>query len=435
MQLTLSTIPQQQQNLTITPQIQQSIEILQFSYEDLIRYLQELAAENPFLELNANACSTGYRRYESSRTMEYDWRQNIPSRSEPTLESFLMGQLHELKLDKAVYTVCKFVIGNLDERGYFPHDAGWIAGLLKISREEADEAIRIVQCLEPAGIAAFSLEHCLLLQLEQYNKANSLACTLVANDLPNIAKGKMDYLAKKYSVPVEDIKLAIGEIVKLDPKPGAGFHHPAKTPYIAPDLILHTAEDHFELVAEREELPLVSPNLYYLNMLEQELPQETAKFLRTKWQHAKWILESLKMRKSTLVKVASVIFEKQSEFCLKGPPFIRPLTMAQVADELNFHESTVSRAVNGKYVLTPWGIFELKHFFPSSLKQAGGAVSSVHIKYRIRELIREEDLNHPYSDQQIAERLERERITVSRRTVAKYREQMNILSAALRKRR
>ncbi len=433
MELALSAILQQKQN--ITTEMRQSLEILQMSYLDLNRFLLEQAEDNPFLEYTSKQWIPSQNPLQSSASMhDNDWWLNVYQDSETSLEAALMEQIKYMDFDSVMLRICKFIIGNLDERGYLMYDAEGIARHLQVGVDQVRAAIKLIQGIEPIGLAASTLEECLLIQLDYEPGEHALARSLIEFDLKEIAKGKMQQLAKKYNVSISDIQNAKDHITKLDPKPGARFNK-EKPQYIIPDLILRKNQDQYEVMVDEATVPVVSLSSFYVKMMDRNDSKEWKQYLKEQWQTAKKVIYSLNQRNLTLIRVASVIFDIQSEFCAKGPAHIIPLSMKEVANILQVHESTVSRTVNHKYVSTPWGIYELKHFFTSSIMQTNGTtVSAIQTKEQIREIIENEDCRKPLSDQKIAEKLKQAGIEISRRTVTKYREQMNILSTTQRKR-
>lgn len=438
MELTLSAV--QTQKLSITPQLKQSMEILQMSSLDLNAFILEQTADNPFVELNSDHYKARTRQISGSvSTAQSDWWLNRSYDSEVSLEMTLLEQLNFLQLDRLVYRLCILVIGSLDENGYLIQQKEWIADSTGVTLEQVDHAVLIIQSLEPKGIAASSLEECLLLQMDHQAEAGSLATgslirDLIQNDLADIAAGKIQQLAKKYGVDTACIQQAINRITRFNPKPGSLFST-EKPQYVIPDLQLSIKDGQMKLAIKEASVPVISLNRCYIDMMKKNDSKEVTDYLKKRWQAADWFMQCIEQRKKTLLKVAGAIFDKQAEFCRNGPAFIQPLSMKQIADVLQIHESTVSRTVSNKYVMTLWGLFKLKHFFTSSIKQQeGGFVSALQMKEQIREAISRENKRFPLSDQKITDLLQAAGFDISRRTVAKYREQIKILPAAQRKR-
>ncbi|WP_040741064.1 RNA polymerase factor sigma-54 [Paenibacillus ginsengihumi] len=425
----------QQQRLQLTQGIRQSIDILQMSSLELREYVQEQTADNPLIEW-----IVGEPRFQSgsrkSGTSEYDsdWWLNVHAETEKSLEEALIDQLKYLNLDKQTYAYCLILIRSLNEQGYLDGTLEALAGHMGVPLPELQRALRIIQGMDPPGVGATSLEECLLLQLDASDSRNTLARELVAHDLRDIARRRFTALAKKYAVDTAFIQEAADRIARLNPKPGL-LYGKGKPEYLTPDIVLRNIGGRFEVVVEDGAVPAISWNLVYLNMIKQTDCKETVSYLRQKWSAAKWLSKCIEQRKATLYLVAKAIFDIQQPFCEHGPACMKPMSLKDIAARLNMHESTVSRAVRGKYALTPWGTYELKHFFSASIPQSGAeAASALQLKEQIRDMIGQEDKTNPLSDQKIAELLQAKGYMISRRTVAKYREAMKIGSSAQRKR-
>ncbi|WP_169084130.1 RNA polymerase factor sigma-54 [Paenibacillus sp. PL91] len=426
----ISLAAQQQQKLQLTPQMRQSMEILQMSSLELNEFMKQQATDNPFIELQPSKEVSMNRHVGSTNP---DWWLNVEHASETTLESVLLEQLAYMKLDRAVLSLCRWMIGNLDDKGYLLHSKEEIAALKGASYKQVSDAVGIIQSFEPHGVGASTLAECLILQLRQQQESDSLVINLIQHDLLTIAQGKLRQLAENYGTELSDIQAAIEKISSLHPRPGALYGR-EKPQYIIPDLQLRQVDGKFEVFLDPSTLPHITINPSYLSIMEQNVSKDVHRYLKKNWQAARELMGSIERRKVTLLKAAAVIFELQAAFCRKGVSHIRPMTMKQVADDLHMHESTVSRAINHKYIRTPWGLYALKYFFVSSIKHADGTmVSAIYMKERIREYIAAEKPDSPLSDQQIASLLTSEGLLISRRTVTKYREQMNVRSSTVRK--
>ncbi|OBZ10243.1 RNA polymerase factor sigma-54 [Bacillus sp. FJAT-26390] len=427
----ISLAAQQQQKLQLTPQMRQSMEILHMSALELNEYIKQQAVDNPFIELQP-AKETPLSHYAGGA--QPDWWQNVDLSGDATLESVLLEQLACMKLDRTALSLCSWIIGNLDDKGYLLHSKEELSAMKGIPLAQVCDAVSLIQSLEPYGVGASTLAECLVLQLRQQQESSLLVYSLVQHDLVSIGQGKLKQLADKYETELADIKAAITVISTLNPKPGALYSR-EKPQYIMPDLALRQLEGKYEVILERSSLPTITLNHSYLSMLEQNPSKDVHRYLTGHWQAAKGLTDSIERRKATLLRTAGVMFEMQAEFCRNGILHIRPMTMKQVAEALRIHESTVSRAISHKYIRTPWGLYELKYFFASSIHHADGSmVSAIYMKERIRALIAAEKRESPLSDQRIVALLAGEGLLISRRTVTKYREQMNIMSSAWRKR-
>jgi RNA polymerase sigma-54 factor len=424
MDLSLSAL--QDHKMLLTPHMRQSMEILHMSSLDLHELVKQQANENPFIELKD---ITENRRVSVSNN---DWWLNTDHSASVTLESVLLEQIACMNLESTLMILCKWIIGNLDAKGYLPYTKEEISSIQGSSLGHVSQAIQIIQSLEPYGVGASNLAECLLLQLQQMKGIEPLMISLVQEDLPDIAKGKLHQLAVKYGTELSRIQAAIEQIKALNPKPGAMYSRD-QPQYVMPDLKLKLVEGRYTVFLENAALPGITLSDSYLRLMEQKSSQDAYRFLKQQWQAARGLMDSIERRKSTLLQTACLIFELQADFCAKGTAHILPMTMKQVADAMQVHESTVSRTVSRKYIQTPWGMFELKHFFSSSMKQADGtSVSSFYMKEKIRLAIAGEYRDKPFSDQQLAELLNSKGLNISRRTVAKYREQMHIPPAAKR---
>lgn len=425
MEISLTAL--QDHKMLLTPHMRQSMEILHMSSLDLHELVKRQANENPFIELKYTKES---RRVSTSNN---DWWLNADHSASVTLESVLLEQIACMKLDRTLKILCKWIIGNLDAKGYLPYTKEEISAIQGSSFEHVSQAIQIIQSLEPYGVGASTLTECLLLQLQQMKGIEPFTLSLVQEDLHDIAKGRLHQLAVKYGTELSCIQQAIEQIKSLNPKPGAMFSR-EQPQYVMPDLKLKLVEGRYTVSLENAALPGITLSDSYLRLMEQKVSQDAYRFLKQQWQAARGLMDSIERRKATLLQTACLIFEIQADFCAKGTAYIRPMTMKQVADALQVHESTISRTVSRKYIQTPWGMFELKHFFSSSMKQAGGtSVSSFYMKEKIRLAIAGENRDRPFSDQQLTELLNSKGLHISRRTVAKYREQMHLPPAAKRR--
>lgn len=428
MEISLTAL--QDYKMLLTPHMRQSMEILHMSSLDLHELVKQQANENPFIELTYRKESRASCGASSSNN---DWWHNVDHSTSTTLESVLIEQIACMNLDSKLKILCKWIIGNLDAKGYLPYTRDEISTIQGSSLEHVSEAIRIIQSLEPYGVGASNLAECLLLQLQHMQGIEPLVRSLIQQDLHDIAKGKLHQLAAKYGIELSCIQAAIEQIKALNPKPGAIYSR-EQPEYVIPDLRLKQVEGKYTVSLENAALPGITLSDSYLRLMEQKVSQDAYRFLKQQWHAAKGLMDNIERRKVTLLQTACLMFELQADFCAKGTAHIGPMTMKQVATVLQVHESTVSRTVSRKYIQTPWGMFELKYFFSSSIKQADGAsVSSFFMKEKIREAIAEENRDHPFSDQQLAELLISNGLIISRRTVAKYRDQMHLPPAAKRR--
>jgi RNA polymerase sigma-54 factor len=422
-----------QQRMTMTQQLRQTIELLQMSSAELTDFLSDKLIENPFVDIYIPNRMRLAHRTIGSKSGYVNPLDFVSFENAASLEGVLLEQLIFLRLDKRLHTICAFVIGCLDANGYLSVSVALIAGQLKVSMEDVSDAIRIIQAMEPYGVAASNLEECLMIQLDHsQDMDDGITRILVENDLKSIAQGKINSLALKYKKKPCAIQQAVDLISRLNPKPGSAFSTEPPQ-YIIPDIVLRMELGEVRLLMNGCVTPQIRINHLYEDMLKGLENKDTVQYLRGQLKEVKWFSQCLEQRNATLLKVAYVIFEQQADFCKYGFAFIKPITLKHVATVLQIHESTVSRAVNGKYTETPWGIYELKRFFSSSIKQSDGEhASAVKVKDRIKALIRHENKSSPLSDQKIADVLRSEGFIISRRTVTKYRDQMKINATSLR---
>jgi RNA polymerase sigma-54 factor len=367
-----------------------------------------------------------------------------------SLSEHLTQQLQMLNLDEDIYRLGEEIIGNLDEDGYLKRELNDIIKELSlfehidISFNEAEKILKKIQKFEPIGVASRNLQECLLIQLrnidfDPYYKY--LADELLVNYFDDFTKRRFEMIKQKMNLTDESLKETFNLIQKLNPKPGEGNIDSAELNQISPDFIIEKIDDNFVITLNDKSLPSVTISRTYLEMFKnnkknKKNPRDknTYKFLREKFESAKWFIACIQQRRDTLMRIMQAIIEKQYEFFDSGPKLLRPMIYKDIAEEIQMDISTISRVVNGKYVQSPMGIHELKYFFSEGLiTDSGEEVSNKHIKERLKELMESEDKSAPYSDDRLAEILNEEGIHIARRTVAKYREQLKLPIARLRK--
>jgi RNA polymerase sigma-54 factor len=367
-----------------------------------------------------------------------------------SLSEHLTNQLRLLNLNENLFTLGEEIIGNLDSDGYLKRDLKEILNELsmfehiEIPFNEAEALLKKIQRFDPPGIASRNLQECLLVQLrysdfDPYYKY--LAEQLLEHFFDDFTKKRFEAIKQKMNLTDETLKNVNNLIQRLDPKPGEGNIESEEMNQITPDFIIEKVEDNFIITLNDRSVPSVTLSKTYLEMIENnkrgkknEREKNTYKFLREKFESAKWFIACIQQRRETLMKIMRAILEKQYEFFEKGPKFLKPMIYKDIAEEIQMDISTISRVVNGKYVQSPMGIHELKYFFSEGLStDSGEEVSNKHIKERLKELIENEDKHQPFSDDKLAEMLNQEGIHIARRTIAKYREHLRIPIARLRK--
>lgn len=424
---------QQSLKLVMTKELTQAITLLQYSTLDLTKFLEEQTLENPLIEVR----SSDFGRRAKSRVSKDTHTNPIDyiEKKESSLYEHLLTQLSYMKLNKKKRATIEYIIQLLDSNGYLYFSAEEIATDLDTNIETVDNAIRFIQGLDPNGVGARSLQECLLLQLRALPHRNELAETIIEHHFTLFAEKSWKEIAKDLNVKLFEIQQIFDLIQTLQPRPGAAFHG-GEAQYIVPDFDIQVENGVVTMSMQDSYQPKVSLNLQYYQHFLEEKDTKTKSYLQEKVEQCQWIIRSLEQRKSTLQNVMNEIINRQNDFFLKGPSHLKPMIMGEVAENLDIHESTVSRAVKDKFVQTPYGIFEMRYFFSSTIQTTGATdTSSTQVKNVLRQLVDGEDKEKPLSDQEIVSILEESHgILVSRRTIAKYRDQLNIPSSSKRKR-
>ncbi len=466
MRLGFGITQEQTQKLMMTPELRLAIKILQLSTLELKEYIEEQLVENPVLEIVEespeveNDSSPETQKTKETEKFDIDWEQyfddigdvdvkdkSVASGQEgpkyesyvaevPTLHDYLMFQLGLAGLNKEERTVGEFIIGNIDYNGYLHCSVGEAAAQCGISPAVVKKVLKTVQGFDPPGVGARDLSECLLLQYDQLELNNELLKEIINNHLEEIAEGKVIKVAKKLGVSLKEMQEAVDSLRLLEPKPGRRFSHIDDTRYIVPDIVIEKVEGEYIVLVNDVSIPRLTINPFYKEVVRGTFEDpEGRKFLEAKLNSAAWLMKSIEQRRLTLYKVARRIVDFQRDFFESGIKFLKPMNLKQVADTIGVHESTVSRATAGKYMQTPRGLFEMKFFFSSGISNTHGSSTSAEaVKKIIRELVDSEDPKKPLSDQKIADILNNRGIDISRRTVAKYRDEIGILPTSRRRR-
>ncbi len=446
---------EQQQKLVMTPELLQAIQILQYNSYELDAFVNEQLITNPVLEQDKSfekketltreeAIGQFIGEYggytKGSGTYKSDEEENNYENyitSETTLSDHLLYQLQFVCKTKEQSDIGKFIIESLDENGYLTLSSDAIAKTLDVSSEKVMDVLDKIQQFDPLGIAAIDLRDCLKRQLELTGRLDDVTEAVLDNHLENIASNKLNDIAKAVGISTSKAQ-EIADLIKgLDPKPGCCFGNNTKTTYVVPDIFVNkNNEGEYEVEINGFTAPGLVVSPYYEHLMHDKNSDEIVKnYLTEKMESAVWLIKSIQQRKQTITNVAKSIVKFQSEFFDKGEKFLKPMTLKQIADEVDIHESTVSRAINGKYLQCQRGVYELKFFFSTGVYSNGGEeVSSNSIKKYLKELIDSENPKSPFSDQKLVEMLKEKGFSISRRTVAKYRDEMNIASSSKRKR-
>jgi len=469
------------QQLVMTPQLQQAIKLLQLSRMELVDVVTQELSENPLLEEGAEgkdepgepiAEESGTEvavepspeqevQGEAEGMNDIDWQTYLEgyslsssdsrdayedSEERPSYESLLtkrtsltdhlMWQLGLSSIREQERVAAAEIIGNLDEAGYLQATPDEMARTSGLALEVIESALKKVRQFDPAGVAARNLQECLLLQLERLDLQDSLAAIILRDFISELEGRKYPVIAKALKISMDDVLIAAKMISGLDPRPGRAYSE-EEVHYIVPDIFVHKVGDEYVVTLNDEGLPNLRINSFYRNALSDSssVDKQASEYIQDKMRSAVWLIKSIHQRQRTIYKVTKSIVKFQRTFFDFGIEYLKPLVLRDVAEDIEMHESTVSRVTTNKYVQTPQGLFELKYFFNSGINTADGdSVASESVKSRIKELVAAEDPKKPYSDQKIVALLKDQDINIARRTVTKYREMLGIGSSTERKR-
>lgn len=423
--------------LVLGQRMYQSMNLLQMSTAELNSYLNELSMENPLLEEKppVSSVEARYMRSYSSSVKNKNNGENlelpIPDKSKNCLRSFLEEQLFTMRLDCEMENAVRLLIINLDSRGYLP-EAFLHSSICQSQPELYSKAHEILQSLEPAGVGASSLSRCLCIQLERMGEKDSLPYVICESWLEHLGKNHINHISKELGVSEARIVRAKEHIKSLNPIPSNGYNDGACTVWAVPDVEVVFEDGEPVVYSSDRFLPSYEINTYYSRMAESDsISEEEKEYFREKLSQAQWAVSCVKRRRDTLLKCVSVIVEEQRDFFEYGTMQLRPCSMAEVADRLGVHPSTVSRAVKNKYISCKWGLFPMSYLFAQEV--CGDTAD--YISGIIKEIISREDPARPLSDNEISKRLAAKGYDIARRTVAKYRDKANIPSATGRKKR
>ena len=436
----------QSQKLVMTTALKQSLNILSMSKSELEEEINREWEENPLLEIEKSS-KLDWEKYikniENSRPIDknelyYNSDNDISLeniiKNIDTLYENLHLQISLYKISKIERKICDYIIDSLDEDGYLRIDEKYIINELNIDKKIFEKCLGIVQQLEPIGVGARSLSECLIIQIRNMGIDDKLIETIVYKELDLIGKNKYKEISKKYNISLQKCVNIINFIKALEPKPCVVYSD-EKSIYIQPDVIVEKIDDEFIVYTNEDDSLKIRISNFYKEILKTTNCDENAKkFIKEKLNSATSLVKNIENRKSTILKIAKEILKTQQDFFKYGEKYIKPMKMKDIAKNLNFHESTISRGVNGKYMLTPFGIYEFKYFFSSTFdNNFNGTTSSTSIKKIIQEVIKFEDKKKPLSDDDIVKLLNDKGIKIARRTVSKYRSELGILSSSKRK--
>ena len=486
------------QSLVLAPQLQQSLALLQAPTLELKALVEQELQQNPVLEETPVAETETQERenrdeeapgadtadpaeppadlafdpaseknpdapvddfqaeFERLAQLDQEWRDhfaqtNIPIRrsaeeeekrqfmfdslvAATSLQEMLLEQVRESQLLEEQWPIAEMIIGNIDDYGYLKATIEELAATTGLAPEKIIEVLKVIQTFDPPGVGARDLQECLLCQLERASQQGTLEHRIVKDYMEALGKRRIPEIARGTGCEVEEVQESLERIARLEPRPGRAYL-PDNDQYVLPEVFVQRMGDDFAVTTNNEHIPhLRISNTYKDLMAQGGNSAEVRNYIREKIRAGKFLIKSLHQRQQTILNIAREIVHRQREFMEKGVAFLKPLTMVQVAEVVGVHETTVSRAVSGKYMDTPQGIFEMKYFFTAGIQTANGnGMSNTSVKDMIAEIFKKEDPTKPLSDQEVVKMLKEKGIVIARRTVAKYRTELNILPSNLRK--
>ena len=351
-----------------------------------------------------------------------------------SLQEMLLEQVRESALPEDQWPIAEMLVGNIDDYGYLKATVEELVASTGLAPDQIVAVLKVIQSFDPPGIGARDLRECLLLQFERLGQQNTLEYRIVSEFMDALGKRRIPEIARGTGTSVDDVQEAMVRIARLEPRPGRAYL-PDNDQYILPEVFVRKSGDDFVVTTDNEHIPhLRISNTYKDLMAHGGNSAEVRNYIREKIRAGKFLIKSLHQRQQTILNIANEIVNRQREFLAKGIAFLKPLTMVQVAQVVGVHETTVSRAVSGKYIATPQGIFEMKYFFTAGIQTASGnGMSNTSVKDMIDDIFKAEDTAKPLSDQEVVRMLKEKGIVIARRTVAKYRTELNILPSNLRK--
>lgn len=474
MALEIKPVLRQTQQLVMTPQLQQAIKLLQYNHLEVLDALELELKENPLLEVSPfdesltdepakdrndlEALEDSVKEAERPDSMlDIDWENYLESYGgdySPAQQDFsersplenmacyhenlfqhLMQQLVMSRLCDEDRRIALEIIGNIDDDGYLDVEVAELVETLGLTVDDIERVLFEVQQFEPLGVAARNLRECLLIQARALHGRDDLMIKILVDEFDLFEKEKYDLIARKLKLPMDKIKLAVDAITSLEPKPGRPFKN-QDTVYVVPDIYITKEGNDYSVVLNDDGLPRLKISSYYQKQLHSNGSHSPTKdYIQEKMRGAMWLIKSIQQRQRTIYKVTRSIIKFQREFLDKGIDYLKPLILKDVADDVEMHESTISRVTTNKYVHTPRGIFELKYFFNSGIRHGSDVIASESVKNQIARMVKSENPKKPASDKQIAEELARYQIHIARRTVAKYREELGIPQSSKRKKK
>ncbi|MBV9128181.1 MAG: RNA polymerase factor sigma-54 [Verrucomicrobia bacterium] len=468
---------QQTQNLSmqqvLAPQLQQSLVILQVPMLELRNIVQQEMETNPVLEEEPGESNSSSEESTTSESADDDfkeefdqlakldeeWREYMAQSSaysgrsedeeerrqfffdsianQETLQQHLMSQLNGAELSPGDRKLAELIIGNIDDNGFLQTTPEEMHANTGVPAEDLQRVLNVIQGFHPPGVGAVDLKDCLLIQLRRRGRQDSMEYQIIDRFIDELGKRRFPEIARRLGVGVDEVQEAANSIALLDPKPGQIFA-PDPNNYVLPDVSVEKIDGEYTVILNGEQIPHLRISNTYKDIMAQDSGNgsgEVKDYIREKIRSGKFLIKSIHQRQQTISNIANEIVKRQLEFLAKGSAYLRPMTMVQIAEAVGVHETTVSRAISGKYIATPQGVFEMRYFFtPGYQTAAGESMSNTSVKEAIEGLVRSESASNPYSDKEIVSILSERGIPIARRTVAKYRNELNILPSNMRKR-
>ena len=469
---------QQTQSLALhqvlSPQLQQSLLILQTPLLELRNLVQQEMETNPVLEelpeesradergeAEPSADDNFDNEFQKLASLDEEWRDYMAQSAsysfdgsrnsreaqdkrqflfdsipvQDTLQQNLIGQLNQSVLSASDRKAAELVIGNIDDNGFLQSTPEEMALNSGIPKEDFEKMLALIQSFYPAGVGARDLRECLLIQLQRQEKKNTLEYKIVSEHMEDLGRRRFPEIARRMGISVEDVQKAANNIARLNPRPGQVFAA-APQNYVLPDVIVEKVDGEYQISLNNEQIPHLRISNLYKDIIASGNTQsgEVKDYIRDKIRSGKFLIRSIHQRQQTISNMAQQIVSRQRDFLEHGPSHLKPMIMREVADAVGVHETTVSRAVSGKYMATPQGVFEMKYFFTSGYQTATGeSLSNISVKEAILDLVKHESGSAPLSDHEMVEILGERGIPIARRTVAKYRDELNILPSHMRR--
>jgi RNA polymerase sigma-54 factor len=418
---------------------------------------EDAPADSDFDKTEAAPADDFQEEFDKLVQLDQEWRDNFSQTSSPIRQTtedeekrqfmfdsltagtsftqMLMDQARESDLTEEQQGVAELIIGNIDDYGYLKATVEEISAANNLPVEKIAEVLKVIQTFDPPGVGAVDLRQCLMIQLERKGQQETLEYRIVRDFMEALGKRRIPEIARGTGHDVDDVQESLGKIARLEPRPGRAYLPDAEQ-YVSPEVFVTKVGDDFTVATNNDNVPHLRISNVYKDLMSQgENNAEVKNYIREKIRAGKFLIKSLHQRQQTIGNIGREIVKRQRDFMEKGVAYLKPMTMAQIADVVGVHETTVSRAVSGKYMETPQGIFEMKFFFTAGLQTTGGGetVSNTSVKDMISEIFKAEDSAKPLSDQEVVRMLGEKGITIARRTVAKYRDELNILPSNLRK--